>query len=185
MQELSCLKHQFLLAMPKLKDSYFAGAVVYLCEHNSEGAMGLVLNRTLPVGFFDICEQLDLPLNAGIAPEIFAGGPVRIENGFVLHREQGNWGGTLHINEEAHLTSSKDILRAIASGSGPKHYRIALGCSSWSAGQLEEELRINSWLTVEASPELIFDIPATELYTQALAKLGVSIEFLCAEAGHA
>ena len=94
----------------------------------------------------------------------------------MLHREQGNWGGTLHINEEAHLTS-KDILRAIASGSGLKHYRIALGCSSWSAGQLEEELRINSWLTVEASPELIFDVPATELYTQALAKLGVSIEF--------
>lgn len=185
MQELFSLKHQFLLAMPKLKDSYFAGAVVYLCEHNSEGAMGLVLNRTLPVAFFDICEQLELPLNAGITPEVFAGGPVKIENGFVLHREQGNWGGTLHINEEAHLTSSKDILRAIALGTGPKNYRIALGCASWSAGQLEDELRINTWLTVEATPELLFETAPEALYTQVLARLGVSIEFLCGDAGHA
>lgn len=185
MQTLQSLKNQLLLAMPSLEGSYFAGSVIYLCEHNQEGAMGLVLNRTLPITFDHICEQLELPLLTGILPDVLAGGPVSLEHGFVLHREQGNWGGTLHVTEDAHLTSSKDILRAIASGGGPRHYRVALGYSGWSAGQLEDELRSNSWLTVEANADLVFETTPDELYAKALAKLGVSLEFLSGDAGHA
>lgn len=185
MQELNSLKNHLLIAMPQLGDSWFAGTVTYLCEHNADGAMGLVLNKTLPVHFSDICEQLDIPRMTGIDPEIHAGGPVSPEHGFILHRQQGNWGGTLNVTEQTHLTSSKDILKAIAAGSGPRHFRLALGYAGWDAGQLEAELLTNSWLTVEATPELLFDTAPERMYHAALQRLGVSPEFLSSDAGHA
>lgn len=185
MQQIHNLKHHLLIAMPQLKDSWFAGSVVYLCEYSDEGAMGLILNHSLDVSFKEICEQLDLPQLPAVNPDVLAGGPVRQEHGFILHREIGSWKSTLAIDEDVQLTSSKDILQAIAIGSGPRYYRIALGYAGWDKGQLDKELQDNAWLTVAASPELLFETPAAELYTKALAKLGVSIEFLSAEAGNA
>lgn len=185
MQQLNSLKNHLLIAMPALGDDWFAGSVTYLCEHNDEGAMGIVLNKPLAVTFHDICEQLEIPRMAGVDPQILSGGPVSPEAGFILHRQQGNWGSTLNITEQAHLTSSKDILKAIAGGSGPRDYRLALGYAGWDADQLDEEIRANSWLTLEASGELLFETHPEDLYNAALAKLGISPEFLSSDAGHA
>lgn len=185
MEQLNSLKNHLLIAMPQLEDSWFAGSVTYLCEHNEDGAMGIVLNKPMPVTFSEICEQLDIPRLPGVDPKILAGGPVSIENGFILHRQQGNWGATLNITEQAHLTSSKDILKAIAAGSGPKDFHLALGYAGWDAEQLDAEIRSNSWLTVEATEQLLFDTPMDELYAAALALLGISAEFLSSDSGHA
>ena len=185
MQQLNSLKNHLLIAMPQLEDSWFEGTVTYLCEHNEDGAMGLVLNKPLTVTLDDICQQLDIPRLAGIDPAILAGGPVSLEHGFILHRQQGQWDSTLNVDEEAHLTSSKDILKAIAAGDGPKDYRMTLGYAGWDAQQLDEELKQNSWLTVEASPELLFETEAKDLYRNALKKLGISPEFLSSDTGHA
>lgn len=185
MQPINSLKNHLLIAMPSLDDSFFAKTVTYLCEHSEEGAMGIVLNRTVPVHLSDICEQLEIPRLANIDPAIYAGGPVSQEHGFILHREQGNWSSTLNITEQTHLTSSKDILTAIASDSGPKHFKLALGYAGWDANQLEQEILANSWLTVEATPELLFETDNADLYTAALAQLGISAEFLSSDAGHA
>ena len=185
MKELSSLKNHLLIAMPALSDSWFAGSVTYLCEHSPEGAMGIVLTKPLDFTFADICEQLTIERLEHIHPLILDGGPVSQEQGFILHREQGNWGSTMSVTEQTHLTSSKDILRAIASGRGPHDYRLALGYAGWSAGQLDQELLDNAWLTLEATPDLLFGQDYRDLYDIALAKLGISPEFLSGEAGHA
>lgn len=185
MQQLDSLKNHLLIAMPQLDDSWFEGTVTYLCEHNEEGAMGLVLNKPVKVSLDEICQQLEIERVPGVDPTILAGGPVSLEHGFLLHRQQGNWDSTLNINEQTHLTSSKDILKAIAAGEGPKDYRMALGYAGWDAQQLDDELKSNSWLTVEASNELLFDTLPKDLYRSALKKLGISPEFLSADAGHA
>ena len=185
MQQLNSLKHHLLIAMPQLGDDWFAGTVTYLCEHTDEGAMGIVLNKPLAVTFDEICEQLEIPRLPGIEPQILAGGPVSPEAGFILHCQQGNWGSTLNITEQTHLTSSKDILKAIAAGSGPRDYRMALGYAGWDADQLDAEIRTNSWLTLEASQDLLFGTHPEDLYNAALARLGISAEFLSSDAGHA
>ncbi len=185
MEHLKSLKNHLLIAMPQLEDSWFGGTVTYLCEHNDDGAMGIVLNKKMPVTFDEICEQLGIPRLPGISPEILSGGPVSPENGFILHRQQGDWGATLNVTEQAHLTSSKDILKAIAAGSGPKDFHLALGYAGWDSSQLDEEIRSNSWLTVAATEALLFDTPTEDIYTAALALLGISPEFLSGDAGHA
>lgn len=179
------LKHHCLIAMPSLKDSGFANTVVYLCEQNEDGAMGIVLNRKMPVDFDDICAQLKIPCLDMIDPEVLAGGPVKKENGFILHKELGLWDSTLEITDDIHLTTSKDILSAIASGTGPCHYKLALGYAGWDSEQLEQELKDNSWLVLPADEALLFDTPREQLYQTALARLGVSLEFLSAQAGRA
>lgn len=185
MEQLKSLRNHLLIAMPQLHDSWFAGTVTYLCEHNEEGAMGLVLNRPLPVTFDDICDQLEIPLLMGIHPQIYNGGPVSPEHGFILHQEQGSWNATLNITEQVHLTSSRDILASIASACGPRHYRLALGYAGWSEGQLDKEILENSWLTVPADADLLFNTDADKLYQTALQRLGVSLEFLSSHSGHA
>lgn len=185
MQQLNSLKNHFLIAMPSLNEDWFAGCVIYLCDHNDEGAMGLVLNRVMPVTFHDVCEQLDIERKPGIQPVVQCGGPVSPETGFILHREPGNWSSTLSIGQYCHLTSSKDILRAIAAGEGPESFHLALGYAGWDAEQLDSELLNNAWLTVEADEELLFYTPTQTLYDKALHRLGVSAEFLSQDAGHA
>lgn len=185
MQQASNLKHHLLIAMPSLKDSLFEGTVIYLCEHNDDGAMGLVLNRQMPVEFHDICEQLGMPYQLTTNPIVLEGGPVSPEHGFILHRQAGAWGSTYSVGSEAHLTSSKDILEAIAKGRGPQDYVIALGYAGWDKAQLEDELSSNSWLTTEANSQLLFDTPMDEIYQAALAKIGVSVEFLSSQTGRA
>ncbi|MAK90416.1 MAG: YqgE/AlgH family protein [Oleibacter sp.] len=185
MQQLQSLRNHLLIAMPQLEDSWFGGTVTYLCEHSEDGAMGIVLNKTMPVTFDEICEQLDIPRLPGVSPEILSGGPVSTENGFILHRQQGHWSSTLSVTEQCHLTTSKDILKAIAAGDGPRHFHLALGYAGWDADQLDEEIRDNSWLTVEATDEILFDTPIDKIYSKALAALGISAEFLSGDAGHA
>ena len=185
MLELNSLRNHLLIAMPGLDGSWFGGTVTYLCEHNADGAMGLVLNKPSSIEFSDICEQLDIDRRSHIAPTILQGGPVSPEQGFILHEETGDWGATMNITERAHLTSSQDILRAIAQGTGPQNYSLGLGYAGWSTGQLDEELRENAWLTLEATPDLLFRLDQRDLYDVALSKLGVSAEFLSDESGHA
>ncbi|MEC8443894.1 MAG: YqgE/AlgH family protein [Pseudomonadota bacterium] len=185
METLNSLKNHLLIAMPSLEGDFFGGSITYLCEHNAEGAMGLVLNKPSDFSFAEICDQLNIARREHITPLIMTGGPVGPDQGFVLHQESGNWGATMHIDESAHLTSSRDILQAIAQGTGPQNYVLGLGYAGWSAGQLDQELRDNSWLTLEATPDLLFNLDHRDVYQVALSKLGVSAEFLSSEAGHA
>lgn len=185
MKQLSSLRNHLLIAMPSLDDSWFRGSVTYLCEHSRDGALGLMLNKPSDLSFADVCEQLDIDCREHIAPIMMSGGPVNPEQGFILHRESGDWGATMNITKDSHLTSSKDILTAIAQGVGPQNYHLGLGYAGWTAGQLDEELRENAWLTLEATPDILYGLDYRDLYDVALSKLGVSAEFLSGEIGHA
>lgn len=185
MQQIDNLKHHLLIAMPQLNDSWFSGTVTYLCEHNSDGAMGVVLNKPLRINFSDVCDQLEITRLPEINPTVLSGGPVNQENGFILHRDKGDWNATLAVKENIHLTSSKDILEAIAADRGPEDFRMGLGYAGWSAKQLDDELKDNAWLIAEASPELLFNTKSQNLYTAALASLGVSDAILSGDAGRA
>ena len=186
MHELNNLTNHLLIAMPALADSWFAGTVTYLCEHNAEGAMGIVLNKPSVHAFSDICTQLDIPLHQSPPPCVLQGGPVRAEQGFILHQEQQQtWSSTLRVTDTISLSSSRDILAAIASGTGPDEYLFALGYAGWGADQLEQELTDNAWLTLEACPELLFHTPSSEVHTRALHYLGIQAMNLSRESGHA
>ncbi|MEK8085523.1 YqgE/AlgH family protein [Aquabacterium sp. A3] len=185
------LTNQFLIAMPSMRDDHFAGTVVYLCEHNERGALGLVINRPTEIALTKLFEKVDLKLardDLNEAP-VFYGGPVQTERGFVLHErldeEGGHYASTLKIDGGLEMTTSRDVLEALSHGAGPRKVFVALGYSGWSAGQLEEEIGRNGWLTVAAQPELIFDTPIEQRYDQALSLLGVDRSFLMGEAGHA
>lgn len=183
------LTNQFLIAMPGMKDDNFAGTVVYLCEHNDKGALGLVINKPIDITLKNLFEKVELPLQRAelAAQPVFFGGPVQTERGFVLHEGQGEDGysSTLNIPGGLAMTTSKDVLEAVSDGAGPKRLLITLGCSGWSAGQLEDELGRNGWLTVGADPAIIFDTPVEQRYGRALALLGVDPRMLSQEAGHA
>lgn len=185
------LSNQFLIAMPGMADEQFAGAVVYLCEHNDKGALGLVINKPTDINLQELFDKIDLPLDqaeVGGQP-VYFGGPVQTERGFVLHEPLAQglaaYHSTLHVPGGLAMTTSKDVLEAIAQGHGPHRVLITLGYSGWSAGQLEDELGRNGWLTVEAQPEVIFDTPISQRYDKALSLLGVDPRMLSQEAGHA
>jgi putative transcriptional regulator len=181
------LKNHFLLAMPSLTDAIFANSVTYLCEHNEHGAMGIVINQPLDLSVEEVLEHLELSA-AGRLREtpVMAGGPVHMDRGFVLHRP-GNreWEATLAVTDEVWLTTSRDILVSIANNEGPQDCLIALGYAGWSPGQLESEISDNSWLTLPADSDIIFDTPYHLRMSCAAAKLGVDMNLLSAEAGHA
>ena len=185
MQQIDNLKHHLLIAMPQMHDSWFSGTVTYLCEHNAEGAMGVVLNKPLKIKFSDVCDQLEITRLPEVNPMVLSGGPVNQENGFILHRDKGDWGATLAVEDNIHLTSSKDILEAIAADRGPDSFRMGLGYAGWSAQQLDDEIKDNAWLIAEASPELLFDTRSDRLYPAALASLGVSDSIIGGDAGRA
>ena len=183
------LTHHFLIAMPGLEDAVFARSVVYLCEHSERGAMGLIINREADIDMPALFSKLELPLGREDLRKdlVFKGGPVQTDRGFVLHRREArwHWQSTLHLTDEISLTTSRDILDALAAGEGPEHAVIALGYAGWGAGQLEDELSRNGWLTVDADPAIIFDTPAEQRYQRALSLLGIDPAFLAQEAGHA
>jgi putative transcriptional regulator len=183
------LTNQFLIAMPGMVDENFAGAVVYLCEHNEKGALGLVINKPIEITLKNLFEKVELPLERAelAAQPVFFGGPVQTERGFVLHEGQGEdaYSSTLSIPGGLAMTTSKDVLEALADGAGPKRLLVTLGCSGWSPGQLEDEIGRNGWLTVDADPAIIFDTPAEQRYGRALGLLGVDPRMLSGEAGHA
>ena len=190
--ERSNFTNQFLIAMPGMGDESFAGAVVYLCEHTDKGALGLVINKPIDIKLKNLFERVELSLDReDIADEpVYFGGPVQTERGFVLHEREGAdaspYSSTLSIpGGELDMTTSKDVLEALAGGAGPRKLLVTLGYSGWGAGQLEEEIKRNGWITVEARPEVIFDTPAERRYEKALSLLGIDPALLSAEAGHA
>ncbi|MDQ5848001.1 MAG: YqgE/AlgH family protein [Pseudomonadota bacterium] len=181
------LTHHFLIAMPNMADPHFARTLTYICEHNDQGALGLVVNRPIDMTLHGLFERLSLTLgnaDAGLAP-IYFGGPVQTDRGFVLHAPAGNWQSTLRVRDAIGLTTSKDILEAVGRGEGPKRMLVTLGYAGWSPGQLEQELSQNAWLTVEAADGIIFETPAEERLPAAMELLGVDFAKLQDEAGHA
>ena len=181
------LTHHFLIAMPNMADPYFARSLTYICEHNDQGALGLVVNRPIDMTMQALFERLSLNLkNAELADApVYFGGPVQTDRGFVLHEPPGQWQSTLRVGEAIGLTTSKDILEAVGRGEGPKRVLVTLGYAGWSPGQLEHELSQNAWLTVQAADGIIFETPAEERLPAAMELLGVDFARLQDEAGHA
>ncbi len=185
------LTNQFLIAMPGMVDGNFAGTVVYMCEHNDKGALGLVINRPIDINLKHLFEKVDLSLDRSDLAErpVYLGGPVPTERGFVPHEslddEGGHYNSTLKIEGGLEMTTSRDVLEALSNGAGPRKVFITLGYSGWTAGQLEEEISRNGWLNVDADPDVIFDTPVEQRYDKALSLLGIDRNFLMGEAGHA
>jgi putative transcriptional regulator len=181
------LTDNFLIAMPALEDPYFAHSLVYICEHNENGALGIIVNRPIDMNLAGLLEKIDIKLEAGELADlpVYFGGPVQLDRGFVLHRPVGQWQSTLAVNEAVGLTSSRDVLSAVGSTGLPSEIIVTLGYSGWDAGQLEAELAQNSWLTVPAKPSILFELPPEERLPAAMQKLGVSFTQLSDVAGHA
>jgi putative transcriptional regulator len=179
--------NHFLIAMPCLQDGIFAHSITYMCEHSAQGAMGIVVNHPLDISVEEILDHLDISteVQCGNKP-VMAGGPVQMDRGFVLHRgAQQEWEATISVCPEVSLTTSTDILAAIARGEGPPDNLIALGYAGWSAGQLEFEMGANSWLSLPAESDIIFNTPIEQRVQAAVAKLGIDINLLSMDAGHA
>lgn len=182
------LTNHFLIAMPAMTDPYFAHTLTYVCRHDEEGALGVVVNRPIDLTLRDLLEQIDIPVHAGddSAQPVLYGGPVQMDRGFVLHTPLGQWQSTLDVNGHIGLTTSRDILQTVGNGERPAGgLLVTLGYAGWEAGQLERELADNAWLTVEATPEVLFELPAEQRLEAALQRLGVTLAMLSGEAGHA
>ncbi len=189
MQEIISFKNQLLIAMPTLKDPNFFHGVTLVCQHNNEGALGLVVNHPIHMNLGDILEQMDIPVdNKKIAETpIFAGGPVQQERGFVLHHTSTDdfWESSLPVSDTLSLTTSRDILRAIAQGDGPEKFLIALGYAGWGEDQLEMEMKANAWLSTQYDESVVFDTPINDRWNVAAHKMGLDINLLSSQAGHA
>jgi putative transcriptional regulator len=182
-----CLRDHFLLAMPCLTQGIFSQSITYICEHGESGAMGIVINRPLDLSVSEIFKHLQIQAGGDFSSEsVMAGGPVQMDHGFVLHRYcDKSWEASLKVTTEITLTTSRDILRAIAIGEGPRDHLIALGYAGWGAGQLEQELANNSWLTLPGSSDVIFSTPADQRLGAAAAQLGIDMNLISSQAGHA
>ncbi|MFT3778029.1 MAG: YqgE/AlgH family protein [Ottowia sp.] len=190
------LTNHFLIAMPGMEDDTFARSVVYVCEHSERGALGLIINKPGDISLADLFQRVDLPLqrkDLGVQP-VFRGGPLQAERGFVLHdpvtaeglqSDQSIYASTLAVPGGLEMTTSKDVLEALSSGGGPRRVLITLGYSSWAEGQLESEIARNSWLTVDADADVVFDAPVADRYARALRLLGLEAWMLAPDAGHA
>lgn len=181
------LTNHFLIAMPTLADPNFHHTVTYMCDHNPEGAMGLVINRPMGMGMGELFRYLnitDYDINLDDIP-VYQGGPVQTDRGFVLHTPSGNWEATMNVATNIALTMSQDIIEAIAHGEGPSQYIIALGYAGWGRGQLEQELASNAWLNGPAESSIIFDKPVEHRWNASAALLGVDISQLSNDVGHA
>jgi putative transcriptional regulator len=181
------LTNHFLIAMPAMQDLNFSGTLTYICRHNEQGAMGLIVNRPTDITLVQLFNQIEVPLENDTFKDglVYLGGPVQTDRGFVLHSPVGDWRSTLKVNEHVALTTSKDILEEIGKGSGADQLFVTLGYAGWDAGQLEEEIKLNSWLTVEANLEIIFNTPAERRLNAAIQLLGFDLSMLSDEAGHA
>lgn len=181
------LTHHFLIAMPNMADPHFTRTLTYIAEHSDQGALGVIINRPIDMTLQTLFDRVELPLEADgfSAQPVYFGGPVQTDRGFVLHRPAGDWHSTLRVNDEIALTSSRDILQAIGATGEPREVLISLGYAGWTAGQLEDELAQNAWLTVPADLDIIFDLPPEERLAAAMQKLGVDFARLSEVAGHA
>lgn len=181
------LKDHFLIAMPSLNDSEFGHSITYVCEHTEQGAMGIVINHPTELHLDEIFSHLDLAEEGRSHPDsIVAGGPVQTDRGFVLHRGSAeNWDSSLQVSENISLTTSQDILAAMAHDEGPEEALVALGYAGWSAGQLEQEIANNAWLTTPADSHIIFKTPFEDKAAAAAAQLGIDLALISPDAGHA
>jgi len=185
------LANHFLIAMPSMLDPVFGGSVVYLCEHNDEGALGVIINKPTDMTMDVLLERIELELE--IAPHtrdvarqhVMFGGPVQVERGFVLHTPDNDYSSMMRVTDDIAMTTSKDVLEEVAAGRGPQRILVTLGCAGWSAGQLEDEIARNGWLTVAADPHIVFDLPPEERFAAAMRLLGIDPMTLAGEAGHA
>jgi len=182
------LQNHYLIAMPALADFNFSHAVVYICAHNDEGAMGIVINRPLmDLKLGEVLSQLNIESDKSelVNLPVYLGGPVQPERGFIIHRPNDSWQSTLVMSDEVGVTSSQDILFAMVEGQGPEEFLVTLGYAGWEPGQLEEELSSNLWLTAPADPSILFDTPVERRWEKAAASLGVDINKLSSDSGHA
>lgn len=181
------LTNHFLIAMPGLQDPNFSRTVTYICEHTEQGAMGIVINRPMDIRLGEMLAQLDIETSdrGVLEAQIYIGGPVQPERGFVLHSATESFDSTLSITPEISVTTSRDVLEAIADGTGPARRLIALGYAGWGGGQLEQEMSANAWLSGPADEDIIFRLPAGARWQAAAQLLGVDLNLLSAEAGHA
>ena len=183
----SALTNQLLIAMPGMADPNFSTTVTLICEHNDDGALGIIINRPLNLKLSGLFEQLsvdDADPETASSP-VMSGGPVGTERGFVLHGKDHSFENTLAVSDDIQLTLSRDVIDAMAVGDGPEKSLVAIGYAGWESGQLEEEMLANSWLNVTATPELVFDTPFEERWDSAARLLGVDIASLSPDAGHA
>lgn len=181
------LANHFLIAMPNMLDPNFEGTVIFMCEHNERGALGLVVNRNTEILVSNLLDRIDLQLEIALQADrkVLYGGPVQSDRGFVLHTPSREWNSTLRVGSDIALTTSKDVLEALAGGTGPRDWLITLGYAGWAAGQLEHEIAENAWLTVKASPDILFHTPVERRFTAAFQLLGFDPGRLSSAAGHA
>ncbi|MCY4358419.1 MAG: YqgE/AlgH family protein [Gammaproteobacteria bacterium] len=182
------LTNQFLIAMPQLTDSYFAKSVTYLWQHNEQGALGIVINKPLKARMSDIFNELDIQVSANVSTfqeqHVLAGGPVERDKGFIIHDAGEHWQSSIKVSENIWVCTSKTILHDIACGEGPGNYLVALGCAGWEAGQLENELSHNAWLTAPVDSSLLFSKDYAHKADAAAALLGIQLQQVSPRAGH-
>lgn len=186
-QDPASLKHHFLIAMPQMEDPNFSHGLAYLCEHNEDGAMGIVINQPLELTLGDVFAHLEIHeyhTDFDAAP-VMRGGPVQMERGFVIHRSEQDWDASADVAEGIKISTSQDILKAIATRSGPEEHLIALGYAGWGPGQLETEMAENTWLSVAADPNIMFNTAHEERWQAAASLLGVDLSLLSLDTGHA
>lgn len=178
--------NQFLIAMPQMVEGNLAGSVIYVCEHTQRGALGLVINRPTDLTLGGLLERIELKLEIQPTRDtpVFFGGPVQTDRGFVLHAPAGDYSSSIKLGEMA-LTTSRDVLQAVAEGRGPERLLVTLGYAGWGAGQLESEMAQNAWLSVDADATVIFDVPPEDRYPAAMKLLGIDPVMLATGAGHA
>jgi len=189
MLEMKSLNNHFLIAMPNLQGPYFERSVVYICDHNEEGAMGLVINLAVDLQLNALLEQLEIiPAIAdkkSLAKPVMQGGPVALDRGFVIHTPIAGFSSSLKMSEQVMVTTSKDILLTLGSDDEPEQFLMALGYAGWQPGQLEQELLENSWLIVPADPKIMFETPLHRRWEEAANSLGIDVWQLSSQAGHA
>lgn len=185
---ISSLKNHFLIAMPSLSDPYFKHSVVYLCEHNEQGAMGFIVNFPVKLTLQELLKNADSvnhEPNPPLEEPVFLGGPLDMERGFVLHTPTADDSQSTQLNEQLLMSNSNAILSTLGTDKAPEHYMVTLGYASWDAGQLEEEMNLNQWLTIECENDIIFKTPADERWNSSLQRLGIDPLQLSSEIGHA
>ncbi|QSX41747.1 YqgE/AlgH family protein [Shewanella cyperi] len=187
---MDSLQNHFLIAMPALADGFFDRAVIYICEHDARGAMGLMINKPIGLDVNELLEQMGLEGDElrripALDAKVVVGGPVNPERGFVLHSPQPGWAGSTKLSDDIMLTTSRDVLTKVGTNEGPEHFIVALGYSGWSAGQLEQELADNSWLTIPANSALLFGAPHEDRWQQASRALGFEPWQISNQTGHA
>jgi putative transcriptional regulator len=180
------LTNQLLIAMPAMGDPNFSQTVTLICDHSSGGALGLILNKPLPMRMGEIFSQLEIEISGPLGQrQVLRGGPMQTDRGFVVHRAFGKWDSTLRVSDALHVTTSRDILAAMAKGEGPAEAMVALGYAGWEGGQLEQEIRANAWLCVPADLNLIFDLPFESRWQAAGRLLGVDLSRISPISGNA